>query len=212
MPVNVTSLNSTAANLSASYFTDTAADGSSPFQGLATDLLGMAVGGDGGVVNSTATSTAFDATTDSHYHLCGSAYCHHFALSQESSAVSARTIYLLFGIFMLLVAVSMVMSIFLLEPLSPRFLSSSSSSSGSAWHNVKRQITAMVKFSRNAKFLLLLPLLLYSVMQFTFVCSEVMMVSARFSTFYFLFVKTGSIPKGLILRKNSFCCLQMCFL
>ena len=192
LPVNGTGLNATAvANFSAPYFTAAAADSLLPVQELVTDSLGMAVGGsDGGVTNSTAIPLpgAFDATTDSHYHLCGAEYCHHFVVNQESSAVSDRTIYLLFGIFMLLVVVSMVMAVFLLEPLSPRPFSSSSSSSASssgAWHNVKRQIVAVVKFSRNAKFLLLLPMLLYSVMQFTFVCSEVMMVSTSFSTSFF---------------------------
>ncbi|XP_070186872.1 uncharacterized protein [Littorina saxatilis] len=161
-------LNFTAVNLTTSFHAAT--NELSPVQVAGADLLGMLVGGESSSpVNSS--SLAFNASTDSHYSLCGSEYCHHFVINQESSSVSARTIYLLFGIFMFLVVVTILIAVFLLEPLSPHLFSSTPA----PWSNVKRQFVSLVKFSRNVKFLLLLPLLLYSSMQFTFVCSEVMM-------------------------------------
>ncbi|XP_076459896.1 uncharacterized protein LOC143293003 isoform X2 [Babylonia areolata] len=128
---------------------------------------------DGNNTDAAVGFQSFDPSTESHYHLCGAEYCHHFVVNQESSMVPARTVYLLFGIFMFLVVCAILMAVFLLEPLSPRPFRSSSTTS--PWHSIKHQILSLVKFSRNAKFLLMLPLLLYSSMQFSFVCSEVMM-------------------------------------
>lgn len=133
------------------------------------------------LVNSTW-ALVLDAANDTHYHLCGSGFCYHFVVSKEEKVVALPTVYLLFGIFMFLILVAMGIALFLLEPLSPRIFNSHSNpapslSSGKSRHilaNVRRQMVSLAKFCRNVKFLLLLPLMAYSFMQFTFVSSEVM--------------------------------------
>ena len=176
LPVNVSTLNSTSTSLSAANLSDTHSAvpiDLSSLQEMSTEIVEIiAEGAD----NITPNILAFNASTDTHYHLCGSTYCHHFIIDQDSSAVPERTLFLLFGIFMFLVVVAMLIATCLLEPLSPHLFSSSSATT---WHNVRHQFVSMVKFSRNIKFLLLLPMMLYSSMQFSFVCSEVMMVSTQ---------------------------------
>ncbi|KAL8607589.1 hypothetical protein ACOMHN_003508 [Nucella lapillus] len=167
VPLNGTDVGPVAANVSS----DLAGAHLSLKEAL-TGFVGIGMGGNITDNSSTTLSPLFDATVDSHYHLCGSEFCHHFVVNQESLAVPARTVYLLFGIFMVLVVGAILMAILLLEPLAPRPLPPSPSS---AWSTLCSQLLSLVRFSRNAKFILVLPLLLYGTMQFSFVCSEVMM-------------------------------------
>ncbi|PVD38562.1 hypothetical protein C0Q70_01178 [Pomacea canaliculata] len=90
---------------------------------------------------------------------------------QESSVVSDETKYLLFGTFMLIIVVAFLIGAFLMEPLRPHLLSPSSA----PLKMVKQQLVSLARFSRNPKFLLLTPMLLYFSMQFNFICSDVMM-------------------------------------
>nr|KAG5709652.1 hypothetical protein BaRGS_027677 [Batillaria attramentaria] len=136
------------------------------------ETLGLGSQSDFGL-GTNVSSGAFDATKETHYHLCGSAFCHHFEINQDASTVSDYTKYLLFGIFMFLIGLAILIATFLLEPLCVRL----STVAAKPWQTVKRQVVSLARFSCNTKFLLLLPLLFYSNMQFSFVCSEVMMVS-----------------------------------
>lgn len=125
--------------------------------------------------NTTDSVTVLNATKGSHLSVCGAEFCHLLAVSQESSVVSDETKYLLFGTFMLIIVVAFLIGAFLMEPLRPHLLSPSSA----PLKMVKQQLVSLARFSRNPKFLLLTPMLLYFSMQFNFICSDVMMVSGN---------------------------------
>ncbi|KAL8565441.1 hypothetical protein ACOMHN_049418 [Nucella lapillus] len=121
-----------------------------------------------GVLNGSSFAAILTTSEASPYDICGADFCQHYVISTGGSSVSQFTTFLLFGIFMILLVVCMFIGLCLLEPLSPHVFTST----GSPWRRVKDQIVSLSKFSRNRKFLLLLPLMLYSVMQYSFVTSE----------------------------------------
>ena len=105
---------------------------------------------------------------------CGAQFCHYSSVNHEPNEVPLPTVYVLFAIYMALVLMAIGIAVFLLEPL---VFCLSSSSRLSPILTIRNQFASFVRFSKNIKFLLTLPLLLYSAMQYMFVCSEVMMVS-----------------------------------
>ncbi|XP_005105589.2 uncharacterized protein LOC101856043 [Aplysia californica] len=104
-----------------------------------------------------------------HLHLCGAEYCQHFDLEGSAFSVSVETKYVLFGIYMGCIVLAILIAMFILEPLNVRLFSPNTS----RLQKTKSQLLSLVKFSVNRKFLLLLPISMYSVMQFGFVSAEV---------------------------------------
>ncbi|CAG5126163.1 unnamed protein product [Candidula unifasciata] len=106
-----------------------------------------------------------------HLNLCGAAFCNHFEVNGSMVSVSTSTKYLLFGIYMGCIALSMLVAAFVLEPLNHRLFQSTVSPA----KKLKRQLVSLAHFSIDSRFLLLLPMLMYSIMQFGFISGEVTM-------------------------------------
>lgn len=109
----------------------------------------------------------------SHLHFCGAEFCNHFEMGGSGVSVSDSTKYMLFGIYMGCIVVSIAIAAFLLEPLNQCLFFSTSS----LGQKMKLQLISLAKFSVDVLFLLLLPILMYSIMQFGFISGEVTMVS-----------------------------------
>ncbi|BFZ13015.1 hypothetical protein BsWGS_16054 [Bradybaena similaris] len=104
-----------------------------------------------------------------HLNLCGVSFCNQFEVSGSRMTVSTNTKYLLFGIYMGCIVVSIGVAAFALEPLNHRLFQSTASPA----QKMKRQLISLARFSIDRRFLLLLPLLMYSIMQFGFLSGEV---------------------------------------
>ncbi|XP_076452399.1 uncharacterized protein LOC143288026 [Babylonia areolata] len=119
--------------------------------------------------NGSSTAGTLNTSEGSPVDICGADFCHHYEITTGAASVTQFTIFLLFGTFMLLLVICIFIAWCLLEPLSPHLFTSTAS----PWRRVKDQMVALAKFSRNRKFQLLFPLMLYSVMQYSFVSSEI---------------------------------------
>lgn len=109
-----------------------------------------------------------------HLNLCGAAFCNQFEVNGSRVTVSTNTKYLLFGIYVGCIVVSIGVAAFVLEPLNQRLFQSTVSPA----QKMKRQLISLARFSVDTRFLLLLPLLMYSIVQFGFMSGEVTVVSA----------------------------------
>ncbi|XP_059169341.1 protein unc-93 homolog A-like [Physella acuta] len=103
-----------------------------------------------------------------HIQSCGSSFMPHDDLGGTSFHIDAHTKYLLLGIYMASVLASMALAVVCLEKLNPRLLESPIS----RLERVKTQLTSLVKFSTRVRFLLLLPLMVFSFMEVGFVTAD----------------------------------------
>ncbi|XP_041376250.1 uncharacterized protein LOC121388810 isoform X2 [Gigantopelta aegis] len=116
-------------------------------------------------------STSKDMTShpSSHYHLCGSRYCHDYVIDDEGMHVSDSTKYLLYGIYIGCLLIAILIAFWLLEPLNEKLFSSRIAS----FSLVGEHLKSLGKFFVLRKFLFLIPLLFYSNMQSGFLTAEV---------------------------------------
>ena len=113
--------------------------------------------------------------SSSHYHLCGSKYCHHYVIDDEGMHVSDPTKYLLYGIYIGCMLLAIIIAFWLLEPLNQRLFSSQIAS----FSLVGEHLKSLGKFFMLRKFIFLIPLLVYSNMQSGFLTAEVTTVSMQ---------------------------------
>lgn len=131
--------------------------------------------------------------TLSHLSICGGKFCQHFEIGGTGFVVSEETKYTLFGIYLGCVVMSMLIAMFMLEPLSNHLFLSPMR----PLQKVKSQLLSLAKFSVNRNFLLLLPLCMYTTMQYGF-------VSAEFTKAYV------TCPLGIHMVGYTMICLGVC--
>jgi len=106
----------------------------------------------------------------SHLPLCGANFCQHFDIGGGGFSVTDETKYLLFGIYMGCVIMAMVIAVFMLEPLNPHLFLSGGMQ---PLQKTLAQLKSLAVFSVDGNFLLLLPLAMYSSIQYSFVSAEI---------------------------------------
>ncbi|KAI8799189.1 protein unc-93 A [Biomphalaria glabrata] len=105
----------------------------------------------------------------SHIHLCGATFWQHFDLGGEAYHVEEKTKYLLLGIYLGFVLLSIIIAVLFQEKLNPKLFESALP----AVERFKQQLLSLKKFSYDRHFLLLLPMLMYSFMEVGFITAEV---------------------------------------
>ncbi|CAL1535884.1 unnamed protein product [Lymnaea stagnalis] len=110
-----------------------------------------------------------NTTPAGHLHLCGADFWQHYDLGSGAYSIKDETKYLLLGIYMGCVLASILIAVFLLEKLNPKVFASPLP----PLTRMRSQLWSLVTFSIQARFLLILPMLVYSFMQIGFVTAEI---------------------------------------
>ncbi|CAL1532350.1 unnamed protein product [Lymnaea stagnalis] len=103
--------------------------------------------------------------------LCGANFCSNYKLNGAAVSVANETKYILFSVYMACILLSMVIAGYFLEPLNEKYFTSD----GKPFEKLKQQLISLSKFVKDVDFLLMLPLLMYSLMQFGFISADVTM-------------------------------------
>lgn len=113
----------------------------------------------------------FNNSHEDYYHLCGAKYCHSYTIGFIAVTVSNFTKYLLIGIYIAVIVVAFAVIFFFLEHLKMTSIQKTDCL------EPLRQVGAVLKLFCDTRFLLLVPLMMYSNMQYANVTAEVTKVS-----------------------------------
>lgn len=98
--------------------------------------------------------------------MCGSKFCNHFKMENANMHVSQETAGTLIGVYGMCVVVALVVSHVLLDPIVTY------QTSGFHCHQIFNQVRSVLKCIIDRKFLLIILLLMYSMMQLGFAAAE----------------------------------------
>lgn len=99
-------------------------------------------------------------------NMCGSKFCNHFKMENANMHVSQETAGTLIGVYGMCVVVALVVSHVLLDPIVTY------QTSGFHCHQIFNQVRSVLKCIIDRKFLLIILLLMYSMMQLGFAAAE----------------------------------------
>ncbi|GFR79086.1 Unc-93-like protein A [Elysia marginata] len=130
--------------------------------------------------NQSSNKSSADFISDSSLGICGASYCnpgHVIDGGDPWLHPNDGTIYMLHGTFIGCILVSLGMAVFGIEPLNMSLFSTSTCSESRQMKNlcltVKKSFKSMISGCFALKFVLLLPLFMYSVLQFGFISAEI---------------------------------------